>query len=298
MTGKFERDVRTARSRAAEAIRRAEASAARAERFARLAREGSPVLRELHNRLARAERVTEERHRASARIQEAWAVRLERSARPGRHPVEAPMLASAVADALGVGSMGITLWTGDGAVAALIGTDERARSAQDLEIVLGSGPAYATATSREAVRAPDEVLRSRWPEYAAHAAGLGIRAVTAVPLSLGPSSAGSLSVFDDGFAERAIDLTPLQTVADALIDGIRSELETDPWAHRSSLLAGDRAYLLHNAAGRVSVEERCDTASALAMIRARAFSSGTSAVEVARRILEEGLRLGEEPEGV
>ena len=298
MTGQFERDVRAARSRAAEAIRRAQASAARAERFARLAHEGPLALRELHERLARAELATEQRQRASARIQEAWAARLERSTHQGRDRADAPTLAAAVADSLGVGSLAITLWTGDGAVAALVGTDERARSAQDLEIVLGTGPAYATATSHEAVRAPDEVLRSRWPEYAAHAADLGIHAVTVVPLGLGPSTAGSLSVFDDDFTEHAIDLAPLQTVADAFLDGIMSELETDPWAHHSSLLAGDRAYLLHNAAGRIAVDERCDTASALAVIRARAFSSGTSAVEIARRILDDGLRLGEEPQGV
>lgn len=288
----MDRDISEARSRAAQAARRAQYSAARAERYERLSREGVVEFRELNARLARSERATRERQLASARIQEAWVERLERSAR-GDDPAVLPILASAVAECAGVSSLAVTVWASGGTVAALVGTDERSRSAQDLEVVIGSGPAYESARTGTAVRAPAEVLRSRWPDYATHAADLGIYSVSAVPLGFGPLAFGSVAVFDRPFTEQVIDLHRLQTVADAFAEGVLEDLASDGGKQLSGLLTGDRAYLLHNAAGRIAFDEQCDVGSALAMIRARAFAEGTSAVELSRQILDEGLNLSD-----
>jgi hypothetical protein len=283
------RDARSsanlARERAVLALWRAERAASRAERFQRLAVEGLEALRELHAKLADDELRTAERHRTSARIQQAHAARLDQFLAGGQISAELPNVAFAVAEVAGVRSAALTLLATDGAVAALVGTDDLAKAAQDLEVVVGDGPARHAATTLQPVTVDGEELWRRWPEYAGPAALLGVHEVTAVPIHLDDAMLGSLSVFDPGYAKEAIDLRPLQTVAEALVSGVLSDLVAGSEAGEQSM-AGDRAYVLHHAAGMVAVERGCDVASALAMIRARAFSEGRSATDVALGIVE------------
>jgi hypothetical protein len=125
------------------------------------------------------------------------------------------------------------------------------------------------------------------------AADIGVHSVSVVPLHIGPTSFGSLAVFDDLPLAQAIDLHSLQTVADAFVGSVLPDLVVDPDGRGPGLFTGDRAHVLHNAAGKVAAEEGCDLSSALAMIRARAFADGCASTETARWILEEGLRLGD-----
>jgi hypothetical protein len=62
------------------------------------------------------------------------------------------------------------------------------------------------------------------------------------------------------------------------------------------LEGGDGRHELHNAAGIVAERAGCDTAGALALIRARAFADSVPPLVVARRVICGELRLDRWPE--
>lgn len=243
--------------------------------------------------LARAERRTAERHMACVRIQEVHAHRLTRMLEARATETTMPSVVTAATDLISVKSAALTMYAADGALAALIGTDDRARAAQDLELTLGQGPATEAATTHRDVTALSWALHDRWPDYARGADAIGIHAVTAVNLRIGDDSFGSLAVYDDAFTDATKDLAPLHGVADALVETILVEVDSTHPDQSFGLITGDRAYVLHNAAGVLSVQTGRDVETALTMIRARAWTDGTSPIEVARMVLNGEVRLGE-----
>lgn len=152
-----------------------------------------------------------------------------------------------------------------------------------------TGPALTSPTPAWTQRSSRDAL--------AHARGadaIGIHAVTAVNLRIGDDSFGSLAVYDDAFTDATKDLAPLHGVADALVETILVEVDATHPGQSFGLITGDRAYVLHNAAGVLSVQTGCDVETSLMMIRARAWKDGTSPIEVARMVLNGEMRLGEE----
>lgn len=293
MTREVEAAIELATSRAMDALVRAGRAERRAERFESLVETGQVALRELNLSLARAERRTAERHLACVRIQEAHAHRLTRMLETRPTESTMPSVVAAATDLIAVESAALTMYAADGALAALVGTDARARAAQDLEFTIGQGPATEAATTHRDVTAFADTLRARWQDYARGAGAIGIHAVTAVNLRIGDDSFGSLAVYDDAFTETTKDLAPLLGVADGLVETILIEVDATHAGQSFGLITGDRAYVLHNAAGVLSVQTGCDVETALMMIRARAWADGTSPIEVARMVLNGEVRLGE-----
>jgi hypothetical protein len=294
VTREVEAAIELATSGAMDALVRAGRAERRAERFESLVETGQPALRELNMSLAHAERRTAERHLACVRIQEAHAHRLTRMLETRPTESTMPSVVAAATDLISVKSAALTMYSTNGALAALVGTDARARAAQDLELTIGQGPATEAATTHRDVTASAGTLRARWPDYARGAETIGIHAVTAVDLRIGDDSFGSLAIYDDAFTETTKDLAPLHGVADGLVETILVEVDATHAGQSSfGLITGDRAYVLHNAAGVLSVQTGCDVETALMMIRARAWADGSSPIEVARMVLNGEVRLGE-----
>ncbi|MFJ2740348.1 GAF and ANTAR domain-containing protein [Streptomyces sp. NPDC087440] len=278
---------------AASALRRAVLAAARetrqnrlAERHERLAAEtGLPF----HRSMAETHRKVAARHRAAARLQEAFARRaaLWSSDRGAR-----PLFMTEVADACGTRSAALTLVGADLGQLAVAASDRLARQAQDVEYVLGDGPAREAARGRLVVAAHGADVEQRWPGYGVGLAGLGLSAVVAVPLTAPSGCFGALTVFDPrpGLAEEGV----LDEVAAALADGVLlgADAEADLYG------GADLRAVVHQAAGVLSEQVRCSVSDALELIKARAFAGGESAESVAERIVSGELRLPPGPFGV
>jgi len=255
-----------------------------AERHERLAgRATTEAGRDVHLRMARAHRSTADCHLASARLHEDYASRLAGWAVGTSTP--RPLFMTVVAAACGTTSAALTLVGATFDQLSLAASDEPARAAQELEFLLGEGPARDATREVRAVTASGPVMSDRWPGYGPALTELGIEEVSAVPLGMVGTCVGALTVFDA--APRTTGTDTFASVADVLTRTMILTPEGDP-----ELFGGtDLRALVHQAAGMVAVQLDCPVADALELIKARAFADGVSAHSVAGRIVRGELRL-------
>ena len=283
--------------RSAEARRRAASAEASAARFEERAAppSTSASLRQACLRAAAMQRGVQARHLASARLQDQYADHLrtwlERAGGAERQPV----LVDAVAAAIGMQSAAVVLLgarRGEGVVA---GSDATARAAYDLEFVLGEGPVRLAVADGRAVRAAGTAVYGRWPQYGPAVARLGVHAVVAVPLQP-PAGLGAVCGYDSQPAISQQAAAAAGQVAAAL-PLILSQAEggspPGDGVHGPPLFGeADVPAVVHQAAGMVSQQCGCEIGDALALLRARAFSAGRPAGEIAAEVVHGGLRLG------
>ncbi|MCX5204285.1 GAF and ANTAR domain-containing protein [Streptomyces sp. NBC_00237] len=278
---------------AAEALRRAIMAAARATRQNRLAERHERLAEEtglpFHRSMAATHRQVAARHRAAAVLQESFA---RRAAQWSAGRGSRPLFMAEVADACGTRSAALVLVGEDLDQLAVAASDPLARRAQDLEYVLGAGPAHEAASGRLPVAACGTDAERRWPGYGTGLADLGLSAVFAVPLTAASGCIGALTVFDPrpGLAEEGV----LGEVAAALADGVLLGADADPGLYGGA----DLRAVVHQAAGALSEQARCSVGDALELIKARAFAQGESAESVAERILSGELRLSTDRFGI
>jgi GAF domain len=201
---------------------------------------------------------------------------------------------------LGVSGAGISLVTSAGNHGVVCATDDVASRVEDLQLTLGEGPCV------DAVRTGGPVLVSdvgsadiggagRWPGFVGEASAAGIAAVFAFPLRIGSIAIGAMDLYRD----RAGDLTPSrvragQTAADAAAHAVLElGLGRGPFADDQGLRS---SYLMqvHQATGMIQVQLDVRTDEALLMLRARAFASGRTLVEVATDVVARRLRFSTE----
>jgi hypothetical protein len=265
------------RRRAAHARERAERELIAATRQQGLAERTGLAL---HERLAMLHRSSAKRHSTAAELQESYALMLARGEDGRGAP---PRFMTGVAEACGTSSAALTLVGADDGQLAVAVSDEPARAAQELEFVLGEGPARDAVSRGAVVRATGARLRERWPGYAAALVELGITKVVAVPLRLQQNCVGSLTVFDPRPC-------PTRTFVD-VADALTRDVLLGPHAAPDLYGGTDHHAVVHQAAGVLSVQAGCPVPDALELIKARAFSAGESVREVAERILRQELRL-------
>lgn len=77
-----------------------------------------------------------------------------------------------------------------------LATDERSARLENTQLVGGEGPCTEAHLGTALVQVPD-LHRSpeRWPAFAQTAMALGIRSVTAVPMSVGPLRIGAIDLY-------------------------------------------------------------------------------------------------------
>ncbi|MFI8531279.1 ANTAR domain-containing protein [Streptomyces aquilus] len=262
-----------ARGRAARARERADRADTSAERHERLAEETG---REFHSHIAAAHRRSAACHRSSARLQEAFARRTAEWAEAQGTP---PRFMTGVAEACGTGSAALTLVDSARDQLAVAVSDERSRAAQDLEYVLGEGPARDAVSGHCLILASGPVIRKRWPAYGPALTHLGIASVAAVPLDTDGGCIGALTVF--GPEPGLVGSGVLGEVAGALARIVLLGPDADPELYGGT----DHRDLVHQAAGVLSVREGCTVGDALALIKARAFAEEVSTEVIARRIV-------------
>jgi hypothetical protein len=275
----------SAERKAAVARARSANESSHAERHENLADEAAnDGGRDIHLRIAALHRSTAACHLTAARLQDDYAVRLATWA--GRPGTPQPLFMTGVAAACGTSSAALTLVGATLDQLALAASDEPARAAQELEFLLGEGPARDATREIRPVAAAGAALTDSWPGYGPAVTELGIEEVAAVPLSLQGTCVGALAVFDPrpGLA----DSDTFTVIAEALTRTMILSPTGDPGLYGGA----DLRAKVHQAAGMVSVQLDCPVADALELIKARAFAEGTSAHSVAERILQGELRLG------
>jgi hypothetical protein len=229
-----------------------------------------------HASMAAMHRRVEARHLTTARLQEEFADRLTQWLADCGTP---PLFMAEVARACGTGSAALTLLGSGLTQLAVAASDQPARGAQDLEYLLGTGPARDAARDGIPVSASGLAMEQRWPSYGSGLSALGISTVFAVPLKAPSGRLGALTVFDprpgtteaQEFAEIAGALTDTILLA----PGIAPELGE----------GADVRAVLHQAAGSLSVRGHHPVADALALIKAHAFTTGEPLESVAQQVL-------------
>ncbi|MEU6962150.1 GAF and ANTAR domain-containing protein [Streptomyces chrestomyceticus] len=277
------RDVQAqlARRRAARARQRAEHAATCAEQQEILAASGGG---DLHLHLADAYRRSAECHRSSALLQEVYAERM--SAWSGDE-TSRPRFMTGVAEACGTTSAALTLMGSDHGQLSVASSDGPSRAAQDLEFMLGEGPAHDASAGGCLVSAAGLAIESRWPAYGPALTSLGIHEVLTAPLRTEGSCIGALAVFDPGAGTATAGT--LTVIADALTRTVLLGPDADPELYEDA----DHRDCVQQAAGILSVQAGCRVQDALAMIKARAFADGQPPDAVAEQIVRGTLKLAQ-----
>ncbi|MFJ8824987.1 GAF and ANTAR domain-containing protein [Streptomyces sp. NPDC102467] len=266
--------------RAVRARERADRAAELAERYESLA-EGS--FDSLYQRLALIHRSTAARHRVAAELLEGHARRARQWVRDGGPP---PLFMTGVAEVCGTSSVAVVLVDRERNQLAIATSDQPSCTAQDLEFVMGEGPAGDAVRDCRPVEVSEAALTSRWPGYGPAVRALGIGQVVAVPLQVPGECIGALAVFDP--RPDTASTTLFTEVADALTRSVLLGQDAVP-----GLFGGiDYRAVVHQAAGMAAVQLNCQVADALEMVKARAFADGRRIGDVARDIVHGQLKLG------
>ena len=213
----------------------------------------------------------------------------ERAAQPRR-------ICDLCVEMLGVTGAGISLFTDAGNTGVVCATDDVAARIEDLQVTLGEGPCVDAVRSAGPVLVPDldqpdDVTVSRWPAFMEGAGAAGVRAVFAFPLRIGAIGLGAIDLYRTSRGELDADqLAGALMAADAAALAL---LDLDPAgdAFADDHTARSTYHLqVHQATGMVQAQLDVTTDAAFAMLRARAFASGRSLVDVATDVVERRLR--------
>ncbi|MFJ4652546.1 GAF and ANTAR domain-containing protein [Nocardia sp. NPDC088792] len=239
--------------------------------------------------MAALHRRIQARHLACASLHRRHAVRMQ-GWQAADDATLRPVFMTTVAEELGITSAALTLFGHRHETLLASASDAIARAARDLEFVVGEGPAMDAAESREPVFAAGAELIGRWPRYGPAITDLGVHAVAAVPLMPDLDQPGALCVYT-AQAEECRNVVPAaRLIVAALVCTLLDSLSTlDDEMPRQGALFDDAEFLtsINQACGRVAVRCRCDADTALALMRARAFSTDTALEEIARQVLED-----------
>jgi ANTAR domain/GAF domain len=231
------------------------------------------------------------------------AIQAELSAAIGtrRGAAAADRLCEACVGLLDVDAAAISL-VFDGVNSGTLGaSSDAARVYDELQFTFGEGPCLDSVASRAPVLVGDlsETTEIRWPGYGQAMLGHKIRSVFAMPVALAGEYVGALDLFRTGpgmldagqldgalIAATLAEMPLLDLVTDDLNAAI-TDVDSDLWTELASLTRVE----ISQATGMLIAQLDVDAAEALVRLRAYAYSTNRSASEVARDILDHGLRL-------
>jgi hypothetical protein len=161
----------------------------------------------------------------------------------------------------------------------------------ELEFTLGEGPGTQAWRSGGPILVSD--IRSgqvsRWPAYAAAASQTPVRSQFSYPLQIGVIRLGVLTFYRDVAAlfseEDAASALVLADAATVLMLHLQDVSEGDGELHVELASAFVAEAELHQATGMVSVQAAVGMREALLLLQARAFSIGSTSLEVAQEVL-------------
>ena len=190
----------------------------------------------------------------------------------------------------------------DGANIGTLGASgEMGRVYDELQFTLGEGPCLDSVANRSAVLVPDlaDPDERRWPMYGPAMLAHHIRGVAALPVVLAGQYMGALDLFrrrpgeldDDQWAAALIAAElaqlPMLDLMDAELQTAAADPDSEVWLELHALSRVEVA----QATGMLVAQLDVGPTEALMRLRAHAYSTGVSATEVARDIIDRRLRL-------
>ncbi len=208
---------------------------------------------------------------------------------------ETPRLCRVCAEVTGMTGAGIMLMWGDVPGGSVCTTDDVSALIEQLQYDLGEGPCVDAHQLERPVLEPDlaDPTDPRWLAFAGPALEAGVRAVFGFPLRVGAVRLGALNLYRDRpgplDGEQHADALVMADVAAEAV--LLLQAEAPPGEMAAELEAGgDFQYVVHQAAGMVSVQLGVTVGQALVRLRAYAFGNGRPLPQVARDVVSRTLR--------
>lgn len=211
----------------------------------------------------------------------------------------AARLCAVCADVTDMSGAGIMLMTDDRPQASLCSTDAVSALIEDLQFTLGEGPCVDAHRDRLPVAEPDLARPAvvRWSAFGTGAVEAGARAVFGFPIAVGAVRLGALNLYRD----RPGVLSPRQHEDAEIVAGVvgraivNMQVDADHGGLGRDLEAADFRFVVHQAAGMVSVQLGIPVDDALVRVRAHAYVHELSVIEVARDVVNRRIRFA--PDG-
>ncbi|HEX3827723.1 MAG TPA: ANTAR domain-containing protein [Sporichthyaceae bacterium] len=192
-------------------------------------------------------------------------------------------------DVVGVTGAGVMLMSGDLPTGTLCTTDAVSNQIEELQYTLGEGPCVDAYHQGQVVSEPDLARPGtpRWPAFADAAARAGARAVFGFPLHLGAARLGALNLYRDAPGPLSDDQHADALVMAEVIAGwvLNVQAVAAPDTLAVELARGDFHFVVHNAAGAVSVQLDVSVTEALIRLRAYAFANSRPLEDVAEDVV-------------
>lgn len=190
---------------------------------------------------------------------------------------------------------GIMLMWGDLPRGSVCTTDEVSALIEQLQYDLGEGPCVDAHQLERPVLEPDlaDPADPRWLAFSGPALDAGVRAVFGFPLRVGAVRLGALNLYRDRpgplDGEQHADALVMADVAAEAV--LLLQAEAPPGEMAAELEAGGEfQYVVHQAAGMVSVQLGVTVGQALIRLRAYAFGNDRPLTQVARDVVSRTLR--------
>src|SRR5437773_809197 len=196
----------------------------------------------------------------------------------------------------GVSGAGIMLMSGDIRRGSSGTSDEVSGLIEELQYTLGEGPCVDAYQQDRVVTEPDlaDPVTRRWVAFTPPVLRAGVRALFGFPLRIGTVRLGALNLYRDRpgplSGQQHADALALASMAARWVldaqaaassGAVPSQLETD----------ADFRFVVHNAAGMVSVQQGITVTDALIRLRAYAFSHDRLLTGVDQDVVGRKLRL-------
>jgi len=210
----------------------------------------------------------------------------------------ATRLCELCAEATGMSGAAIMMMSRERAQVSIGTTNSVSELIEELQYTLGEGPCVDAYEQRVPVLEPDlaEPATARWTAFSAPAVNAGVRAVFGFPLSVGDLSLGALNLYRD----RPGALTASQHADALLLAGVAAraiiaiEVDAPPGSVNTELQVGTNfRFVVHQAAGMISVQLGISVADALARLRAHAFAVSRSIIDLSEDVVERRVRFAD-----
>lgn len=191
--------------------------------------------------------------------------------------------------------VGLAVISSEGVPEPAFVSDSRSRLIEDLQFTLGEGPCVEAVRSGSPVLLDDlrEVTDAsrRWPAFVRDAEPSGVRAVFAFPVLVGAIALGTLDLYRS--RPGTLDADELASVL-RTVDRIAAVLLDLSAAGGDGVTEPTYRMVVHQAAGMVMVQSQTNIASALARLRATAFSEGIPINDLAADVVAGRRRFSKE----